>query len=89
MRGWASSRTEGLLNQFLLWIGLIDEPLTILNTNIAVYIGIVYTYLPFMILPIYAALEKMDESRCSRRRGSGLHRGSAFWLVTCRCRARA
>jgi putrescine transport system permease protein len=47
---------EGFLNQFLMWTGLISEPLTILNTNTAVYIGIVYTYLPFMILPIYAAL---------------------------------
>ncbi|NBQ51098.1 MAG: ABC transporter permease, partial [Marivivens sp.] len=42
---------EGFLNMILLWLGIIDEPLTILNTNTAVYIGIVYTYLPFMILP--------------------------------------
>ncbi|MGR3837389.1 MAG: ABC transporter permease, partial [Cognatishimia sp.] len=53
---------EGYLNQFLLWIGLISEPLAILNTNTAVYIGIVYTYLPFMILPIYASLERLDGS---------------------------
>ena len=45
---------EGYLNQFLLWTGIISTPLTILNTNTAVYIGIVYTYLPFMILPIYS-----------------------------------
>jgi len=51
---------EGLLNQLLLRLGVIGEPLTILNTNVAVYIGIVYTYLPFMVLPIYASLEKMD-----------------------------
>ena len=55
-------RTEGLLNQFLLGIGLIDEPLIILNTDTAVYIGIVYTYLPFMVLPLYANLEKMDHA---------------------------
>ena len=48
-------KTEGLLNQLLLSVGLISEPLTILNTNTAVYIGIVYSYLPFMVLPIYAA----------------------------------
>lgn len=54
--------SEGVLNQFLIGIGLIDTPLQILSTNIAVYIGIVYTYLPFMILPIYATLEKMDRS---------------------------
>jgi len=53
---------EGLLNQFLLWLGIIDTPLTIMNTTTAVYIGIVYTYLPFMILPIYAALDRLDES---------------------------
>jgi len=54
--------TEGLLNQLLLALGLIETPLTILITNWAVYIGIVYTYLPFMILPIYASLEKLDNS---------------------------
>ena len=53
---------EGLLNQLLMWMGLTAEPLQILNTNTAVYIGIVYTYLPFMILPIYAALDRLDES---------------------------
>ncbi len=73
---------EGLLNQFLLWIGLIATPLTILNTNWAVYIGIVYTYLPFMILPIYAALEKMDGSLMEAAEDLGCSAISAFWLVT-------
>jgi putrescine transport system permease protein len=73
---------EGLLNQFLLWIGIIDTPLTILNTNTAVYIGIVYTYLPFMILPIYSALERMDESLLEAAEDLGCSRLSAFWLVT-------
>lgn len=73
---------EGLLNQFLLWTGLIQEPLTILNTNTAVYIGIVYTYLPFMILPIYSALEKMDDSLLEAAEDLGCSRTSAFWLVT-------
>ena len=74
--------TEGILNQFLLWIGIIDEPLIILNTNTAVYIGIVYTYLPFMILPIYAALEKMDESLLEAAEDLGCSRMQAFWFVT-------
>ena len=74
--------TEGLLNQFLLWIGVISAPLTILNTNTAVYIGIVYTYVPFMILPIYAALEKMDDSLLEAAEDLGCSRASAFWLVT-------
>jgi len=73
---------EGLLNQFLLWTGLISEPLTILNTNTAVYIGIVYTYLPFMILPIYSALEKMDDSLLEAAEDLGCSRTSAFWLIT-------
>ncbi|WP_305970244.1 MULTISPECIES: ABC transporter permease subunit [unclassified Mameliella] len=74
--------TEGVLNQFLMGIGLIGEPLTILNTNTAVYIGIVYTYLPFMILPIYSALEKMDESLLEAAEDLGSSRLAAFWLVT-------
>jgi putrescine transport system permease protein len=73
---------EGFLNQALLWLGLINEPLTILNTNTAVYIGVVYTYLPFMILPIYAALERMDASLIEAAEDLGCSRLSAFWLVT-------
>ncbi|QUJ76279.1 ABC transporter permease subunit [Sulfitobacter albidus] len=73
---------EGLLNQLLIAMGLIDAPLTILNTNTAVYIGIVYTYLPFMILPIYATLERMDDSLIEAAEDLGCSRLSAFWLVT-------
>ncbi len=73
---------EGYLNQFLMSLGIIGEPLTILNTNTAVYIGIVYTYLPFMILPIYATLEKMDDSLLEAAEDLGCSRISAFWLVT-------
>ena len=73
---------EGYLNQFLLWLGVISEPLKILNTNTAVYIGIVYTYLPFMILPIYAALEKLDISLLEAAEDLGCSRLSAFWTIT-------
>jgi putrescine transport system permease protein len=73
---------EGLLNQLLLWLGVISEPLTILNTNIAVYIGIVYTYLPFMILPIFAALDRMDDSLLEAAEDLGCTRTKAFWLIT-------
>ncbi|MBT3141949.1 ABC transporter permease subunit [Ruegeria litorea] len=73
---------EGFLNQFLLWTGIISTPLTILNTNTAVYIGIVYTYLPFMILPIYAALERLDGSLIEAAEDLGCSRLLAFWLVT-------
>ncbi|EPX83379.1 ABC transporter permease subunit [Salipiger mucosus] len=74
--------TEGVLNNVLLFLGVIDEPLQIMNTNTAVYIGIVYTYLPFMILPIYAALEKMDDSLLEAAEDLGCSRLQAFWLVT-------
>ncbi|MDI3336235.1 ABC transporter permease subunit [Defluviimonas aestuarii] len=73
---------EGFLNQALMGIGLIDSPLTILNTNIAVYVGIVYTYLPFMVLPIYSALEKLDGSLIEAAEDLGCSRAQAFWLVT-------
>ncbi|MEM9629826.1 MAG: ABC transporter permease subunit [Pseudomonadota bacterium] len=73
---------EGLLNQFLMWLGIIGEPLTILNTNWAVYIGIVYTYCPFMILPIYSTLEKLDISLIEAAEDLGCSRTTAFWLVT-------
>jgi len=52
--------THGIINNFLMWTGLIDQPLTLIYNDFAVYLGIVYSYLPFMILPLYANLEKMD-----------------------------
>lgn len=53
---------NGFLNNLLLWLGAIEAPLQILNTNTAVYIGIVYAYLPFMVLPLYTALMRLDYS---------------------------
>jgi putrescine transport system permease protein len=55
-------RSNGVVNNFLLWTGIIDQPLVMLQTDFAVYLGIVYTYLPFMILPLYATLVKLDEN---------------------------
>lgn len=75
-------KPEGLLNQFLLWIGVIDTPLVILNTNSAIYIGIVYSYLPFMVLPLYAALEKMDMSLIEAAQDLGCPPITAFWKIT-------
>ncbi|WP_306119189.1 MULTISPECIES: ABC transporter permease subunit [unclassified Roseitalea] len=77
-------KPEGLLNQFLMWIGVIGEPLTILNTDTAVYIGIVYSYLPFMVLPIYATLERMDHSLVEAALDLGCTAFGAFWKVTAR-----
>ncbi|WGD29624.1 ABC transporter permease subunit [Ancylobacter sp. WKF20] len=73
---------EGLLNQLLFALGLIDEPLQILATDTAVYIGIVYSYLPFMILPLYSALEKMDETLLEAAADLGCPPFAAFWKIT-------
>jgi putrescine transport system permease protein len=73
---------EGFLNQALMGLGLIDSPLIIMNTQAAVYVGIVYTYLPFMVLPIYSALEKLDGSLIEAAEDLGCSRAQAFWLVT-------
>ena len=62
--------------------GIIDEPLEILNTNTAVYIGIVYSYLPFMVLPLYASLEKMDDTLLEAASDLGSTPLRAFWQVT-------
>jgi putrescine transport system permease protein len=53
---------QGVINNVLIWLGIIDDPITMMNTDFAVYIGIVYSYLPFMILPLYTNLERMDMS---------------------------
>lgn len=53
-------KNNGLLNNFLIWLGVIDQPIQILHTTVAVYIGIVYAYLPFMVLPLYTNLVKLD-----------------------------
>lgn len=55
-------RETGLLNSVLLALGLIHQPLQIMRTSVAVYLGIVYSYLPFMVLPLFATLEKLDHS---------------------------
>ncbi len=73
---------EGLLNQLLMALGLIDQPLELLATDTAVYIGIVYSYLPFMILPLYSALEKMDETLLEAAADLGCPPFAAFWKIT-------
>ena len=55
-------KNNGVINNILMWAGIIDQPLPMLHTDFAVYIGIVYAYLPFMILPLYTALLKLDYS---------------------------
>lgn len=55
-------RDEGPMNVFLMWTGVISEPLALINTNVAVQLGLFYSYLPFMVLPIYASVERYDFS---------------------------
>ncbi|MEH6452580.1 MAG: ABC transporter permease subunit [Psychromonas sp.] len=73
---------NGLLNNLLLWLGVISEPLHILNTNIAVYIGVIYTYLPFMILPLYSSLVKFDMSLLEAASDLGSRSINTFWKIT-------
>ncbi|MDY7562905.1 ABC transporter permease subunit [Pseudomonas sp. 10B1] len=73
---------NGLLNSFLMWLGVINEPLHILNTNVAVYIGVVYSYLPFMILPLFANLVKHDQSLLEAASDLGSSTFNSFWKIT-------
>lgn len=75
-------KPEGLLNMGLMGLGLIDEPLAIINTPTAVYIGIVYSYLPFLVLPLYATLEKLDQTLIEAALDLGCSPIQAFWKVT-------
>jgi putrescine transport system permease protein len=75
-------KPEGLLTQALMGLGLISEPLDILNTETAVYIGIVYAYLPFMVLPLYATLEKMDDTLLEAALDLGSTPWRSFWAIT-------
>ncbi len=75
-------KPEGLLNSFLIWIGVISEPLQVINTPTAVLIGIAYAYLPFMVLPLYAGLEKLDPTLLEAAEDLGCAPWRAFWLIT-------
>lgn len=73
---------DGLLNKLLLALGIIDKPMAWLATDSAMYLGIVYSYFPFMILPLYATLSKMDGALLEAAADLGASRLKAFWLVT-------
>jgi len=74
--------SNGLLNRTLMGIGLIDEPLRILYTPLAAYIGIVYCYLPFMVLPLYANLVKLDHRLLEAAYDLGAKPWQAFLRIT-------
>ena len=73
---------DGLLNKVLLALHVVSKPVVWLSTDSAMYLGIVYSYLPFMILPLYATLAKQDPSLIEAAADLGVSRIDAFWLVT-------
>lgn len=74
-------KAQGIFNHLLLWLGLIHQPMQILYTNLAVFIGLTYNFLPFMILPLYASIEKLDESVLEAARDLGASRLRTFFKV--------
>ncbi|MGG4606379.1 ABC transporter permease subunit [Paenalcaligenes sp. Me131] len=75
-------RTDGVINNVLMWLGVIDSPLTLYRTELAVYIGLVYAYLPFFILPLYANLVKLDVRLLEAASDLGARPWSTFLHVT-------
>lgn len=73
---------DGLLNQLLVWSGLIREPAAWLSSDTAIYIGMIYSYLPFMVLPLYATLQKIDDGLLEAAADLGCARWKAFWAIT-------
>jgi len=72
----------GVINNFLMWTGIIDQPIAMMYTDFAIYIGLVYSYLPFMILPLYATLERMDLDLLDAAQDLGARRSQAFRDIT-------
>jgi putrescine transport system permease protein len=75
-------KNNGLINNFLMWLGIIEEPIAMLNTEFAVYVGIVYAYLPFMVLPLYTNLMKLDNSLLEAAADLGAAPWKVFMTVT-------
>lgn len=72
----------GVINNFLMWTGITDQPVGMMYTDFAIYIGLVYSYLPFMILPLYATLERMDLDLLDAAQDLGARRSQAFRDIT-------
>lgn len=72
----------GVINNFLLWLGVVDQPMQLLYTDFAIFVGLTYSYLPFMILPLYATLERMDHRLVEAALDLGASSTTAFWDVT-------
>lgn len=72
----------GVINNLLMWLGVIDQPIQLMYTDFAIFVGLAYSYLPFMILPLYATLERMDLDLVEAAQDLGASRTRAFWDVT-------
>ena len=72
----------GAINNLLMWLGVTSQPVQMMYTDFAIYIGMVYSYLPFMILPLYATLERMDLDLVDAAQDLGATPSQAFWNVT-------
>ena len=73
---------QGVVNQFLMWTGITSEPIQMLYTDVSMLVGMTYVYLPFMILPLYANLVKMDLRLLEAAYDLGAGPLKAFWLIT-------
>ncbi len=73
--------TKGYLNTFLLWLGVIDEPLRVMFTPVAVIIGLVYILLPFMVMPLYSSIEKLDKALLEAAKDLGASKLQTFWRI--------
>jgi putrescine transport system permease protein len=73
---------HGVFNNLWMWMGIIDEPIKMMHTGFSMTVGMVYTYLPFMILPLYANLVKMDLRLLEAAKDLGATPWKAFWLIT-------
>lgn len=72
----------GVINNALMWLGFIDQPIQFMYTDFAVFVGLTYSYLPFMVLPLYATLERMDLDLVDAAQDLGASRATAFWDIT-------
>jgi putrescine transport system permease protein len=72
----------GVINNLLMWLGLIDQPMQLMYTDFAIFVGLANSYLPFMILPLYATLERMDLDLVEAAQDLGASRTRAFWDIT-------
>jgi putrescine transport system permease protein len=73
---------QGVINQLLMWLGLTREPVQMLYTSVSMLVGMTYVYLPFMVLPLYANLVKLDLRLLEAAKDLGATPWKAFWLVT-------